>query len=104
MSTAETTTTDDATGSELDNGTGPELDQTVELAPTVGLAPSNGGVPAFAGPDAKRRDRTVTTTQLAAGLVIGAVCLVAVLWYVPGIVRTDSESLPAPWSATGSPT
>jgi len=86
MSTAETTTTDDATGSELDNTTTPEL------APTVGLAPGPGAPPAFAGPEARRRDRTVTTSQLAAGLVIGAVCLVAVLWYVPGIIRTDTES------------
>jgi len=86
MSTAETTTTDDATGNELDNATEPEL------APTVGLAPGSGGIPAFAGPDAKRRDRTVTTSQLVGGLVIGVVCLVAVLWYIPGVIRTDTQS------------
>lgn len=86
MSTAETTTTDDATGTELDETTGPEV------APTVGPEPGSGAAPAFAGPDARRRDRTVTISQLAAGLVIGAVCLVAVLWYVPGIIRTDTQS------------
>lgn len=94
MSTAETTTADDTTGTELDGSTGPAPapELAPELAPTVGPEPGSGATPAFAGPDAKRRDRTVSTSQLAAGLVIGAVCLVAVLWYVPGIIRTDSES------------
>jgi len=90
MSTAETTTADDTTGTELDGSAGPEL--APELAPTVGPELGSGADPAFAGPAAHRRDRTVTTSQLAAGLVIGAVCLVAVLWYVPGIIRTDTQS------------
>ena len=102
MSTAETTTADDTTGSELNGragpgtSTGPETEPSTapELAPTVGVDPRSGAVgpPAFAGPSAHRRDRTVSTSQLAAGLIIGAVCLAAVLWYVPGIVRTDSQS------------
>ena len=92
MSTAETTTADDVTsssalaGSELDGTTG------LELAPTVALAPGSRAAPAFAGPDARRRDRTVTISQLVGGLVITAVCLVAVLWYVPGIIRSDAQS------------
>ena len=87
MSTAETTTADDTTGSDLDETTtGPEL------APSPGPPPGSGVPPAFAGPAAHRRDRTVTTSQLAAGVVIAAVCLVAVLWYVPGVIRTDAQS------------
>jgi multidrug resistance efflux pump len=90
MSTAETTTADDTTETELDGSTGPA--HAPELAPTVGPEPGSGAAPAFAGPAAQRRDRTVTASQLAGGLVIGAVCLVAVLWYVPGIIRTDTQS------------
>jgi multidrug resistance efflux pump len=106
MSTAETTTAHDTTGSEPDGSTGSATTKPAtgepatggpattgaELAPTVGPDPRSGAAPAFAGPSARRRDRTVTTSQLAAGLIIGAVCLAAVLWYVPRIVRTDTES------------
>ncbi len=81
MSTAETTTADDATGT-----TGPEI------APTVGPEPGSAAARDFAGPAAQRRDRTVTISQLVGGLVITAVCLVAVLWYVPGIIRSDAQS------------
>src|SRR5690242_16947026 len=102
MSTAETTTAHDTTGSEPDGSTGSATTEPAtgepatggpattgaELAPTVGPDPRSGAAPAFAGPSARRRDRTVTTSQLAAGLIIGAVCLAAVLWYVPRIVRT----------------
>lgn len=93
MSTAETTTADDATGTELDGAAGPELAPGgPELAPSPGPVPGSGVPPAFAGAASRRRDRTVTTSQLVGGLVITAVCLVAVLWYVPGIIRTDAQS------------
>jgi len=86
MSSTETTTADDATGTELNGAASPEL------APSPGPALGSGVPPAFAGAAARRRDRTVTISQLLAGLVITGVCLVAVLWYVPGIIRTDTES------------
>ena len=93
MSSTETTTADDATGTALDGAAGPGvIPGRPELAPSPGPDPNSGAAPAFAGPAARRRDRTVTAAQLVAGLVIAGVCLVAVLWYVPGIVRTDAES------------
>jgi multidrug resistance efflux pump len=92
MSTAETTTSHDTTGSELAETTGPKIATTQEIAPTVGPDPNSGAAPAFAGPAARRRNRTVTAAQLVAGVVITGLCLVAVLWYVPGVIRTDTES------------
>jgi multidrug efflux pump subunit AcrA (membrane-fusion protein) len=89
MSTMESAVTaEDSTGTDLDSTAGPGMGASTEPEPRSHAAAN----PAFAGPDALRRNRTVTTLQLSGSLAIVAVCVLAVLWYVPGIIRSDSHS------------
>ena len=89
MSTMESAVTaGDSSGTDLDTPAGPDVGTSTEPDPRSDPAAN----PVFAGPDARRRNRTVSTLQLSGGLAIVAVTVLAVLWYVPGIIRSDSHS------------
>jgi multidrug efflux pump subunit AcrA (membrane-fusion protein) len=68
--------------------TTPDLVRQAERAPALEPEPGHE----HAGPGAQRRSRTVRAPQVLSAVVIAAACLLAVLWYVPGIIRTDSQS------------
>jgi multidrug efflux pump subunit AcrA (membrane-fusion protein) len=86
--TAKDVTAEDSAGTDLAGTAGPGVGTSTEPEQRSQAAAN----PVFAGPDALRRNRTVTTLQLSGGLAIVAVTLLAVLWYIPGIIRSDSHS------------
>jgi multidrug efflux pump subunit AcrA (membrane-fusion protein) len=69
-------------------------------APAVREAPAATEVTAEADAEETRR-RPVTTPQIVGGILIAAIMVIAAVWYVPRIVRSDARSFTGTVSSSG---